>query len=637
MTLKQLYDQLYKAKENLKGHGTAYIAAVTEILDNFIIWDNYKEIEIKDIIEFLDKVTPKEATGWFGSSDDIIINDTEYEKFLQDPKNPLKSKPSRDDGKKIYDKYKEYKYSKLKDFKESDEKKYNAAKEKLLKEISILESKHQSELKKTKGEELFKLDKDYMDSKTAKKDLETKIKTSLSALETAVSDIPSTTTSSSLFSKSDKDPSEIWPKIVDVKKYLSEKRKIYNNFINEVQTKSFMLSKIDLRKEYDSIIRDVQLKDKLEFNSKASNFLEKINKTIKEETGKIKELEDKLKDKKTTPEERKKIKEQLSLSKEDKEKITKELELKKLDIESKVINNEKIANGIEKSIKDKEDKIKKIEMAKETKTNEYKLKLEELKTEFETIKVNKINETVNEEIQKKKQEIESKLTNPNLSEEDKKNLQDELNKAKFSNIILYSNIKNTAEKSANDEVERLLSEKKKELDNKHYKEIEEYEKQKQRIIEQKTQLVNQEKELTKENEQVFNDQKTQLFLYEQIKEKTWLQKLLANRNAMILIVILVIVAFIIAAVTWIFFIFLALLLNYSYQNRYIKDAKAVGVTVDFSYWALLSRGALGPVYVLYWLVKFGFRFAPPPGIYIQTKVEKAVSENKSEVASVSSS
>lgn len=95
---------------------------------------------------------------------------------------------------------------------------------------------------------------------------------------------------------------------------------------------------------------------------------------------------------------------------------------------------------------------------------------------------------------------------------------------------------------------------------------------------------------------------------------SWLQKLAQNKTLVIILIIIFIIGTVLVIATWLFFVGIAFLLNLAYQKAYQHEAFLQGTIVSFSYWQLTIRTLLGPLYVFYYLIRFGFTWTPA-GIY----------------------
>lgn len=324
-----------------------------------------------------------------------------------------------------------------------------------------------------------------------------------------------------------------------------------------------------------------------------------------------------------------KLSEKKNLTKEEKAKIEKDLIKSREDTEKKI---EDITKKTEK-ITEEKLKVEKSKIELEDKLKKSKEKIEKEKEKLKESHKHFLDKTISEEVDN---ELKAKL-------EEKRILNEQLGKIDAANpqhALILSKLETMPQNQYDISYRDVLKKKKiEELKNttdvsfkKDYEELEKKHKEEEQKIHEE--ILNKDQEIKKleiEKTETIENTRVELngispeklaFLKDAAKGKSWFQRLLSNPTALLIIVIVFAAIAIILVLTWLFFLFVAMMLNYSYQTRYIKEAKAFGVDVPFSYTTLLSRTALGPIYVLYWLVKYGFRLTPKPGVYIQTKIEK---------------
>lgn len=562
-----LYNKVESLKNRIKGEKT-YYNLLTNILNLKDYWDSSIDSDMKDVLSYLEDAPEKEESkgilsSIFGSSS---VTKKIYNDFLTDPKSVVKGK-SKDESEKLYEEIKAYPDPE-----------------------SILPEKFKNHFEEEKKIKNFEDKKKYNDEyKETKKKIDERKELIKKNLEILLSEINKKldTTSKSFSLEKELDISTIWEPLKNTNKYLKEKEDLYKNFEkfwNEADNQFAKLN-LDLLSKYKSILknkneefRDIE-KDIEEFKTEVSKAAEEYKSKKGIEEGIKKEIKKEI------------IKKGETIVKYEAKKIEENMnEIEKLEKEA----NEKK----EQILKNKKD----IEEKKEKEIQERQKELKEDKKKYIEEYGNKyVNELLNDEIKKRINNNNNPMGSQEIKEFKEKQLKifsakddEELRKIQ-EDVVNKTNIELQKNKLEQEEAEKKL------LD-----------------------INNKRKKLIDETKKIQDDPSVVEFIKNQLKEKSWLMKLLTNKIAMIVIITIAITIIIILIITWLFFIFIALLLNYSYQNRYIKDAKLLNVTVEFSYITLLTRGALGPVYVLYWLIKYGFRFSPPPGVYVMSKLEKKV-------------
>lgn len=318
--------------------------------------------------------------------------------------------------------------------------------------------------------------------------------------------------------------------------------------------------------------------------------------------------------------------------------LTRSKKLPIADIKSKFENlkskSKEVKSVLEKSLKEgKTDDYEKVhsqyitEKYQKTESREKEIKKkneEQAKLEEEQQKILEEEKKIKEALLKKEEQIKS--LQKRFAGDNDKLIESKKNEFMSNFEQVNPDFKNDPDKYLEYQEKWIIEEEKekKRLEDAYHrklqKEQDDLEDQKKKLqkLEEEKSKTEQDIKKFKEEIRTEGDDFNKMYEYkgyaESVLQQEKTDKLVSDPRAIAIIIIIGLIIFIVLIKIWVFFGGIAFLLNYAYQRALINQAAEHGVTISYSWWQLLSRSALGPLYIIYYLMAYG-RTLRPVGVY----------------------